>query len=266
MPRLVAVAVLLALAQAGEGGRAASVGAPARLEAVVLPGSELEVAPADAATPLVLRIAASYPHGTAFRYDLEWYGLEPGSYDLADFLRRRDGTAADDLPAVPVEVRSVLPPGQVEPAPLAPVDLPRVGGYKLLLVLGGVAWLLGLVALLAAGRRRRRAAAERASAPPATLADRLRPLVERAMQGALPEEERARLELALIALWRRRLGLEQADAAGALAALRKHAEAGPLLLGLEQWLHRPRPAEPVDVAALLAPYQRLPADALGGAL
>jgi hypothetical protein len=36
------------------------------------------------------------------------------------------------------------------------------------------------------------------------------------------------------------------------------------LLGLEAWLHRPRPAEPVDVASLLAPYRNLPADAVGG--
>ena len=255
-----AALLLAALPQAGP---SATVGSPARLQEVVLPGPELEVLPATPATPLVVRIAAVYPHGTDFRYDLEWYGLEPGTYDLGDFLRRRDGGPAEGLPELQVEVLSVLPPGQVEPAPLAPVDLPRVGGYRLFLWVAGAAWALGLAALLVAGRRRR-AAEQRGGAPPATLADRLRPLVERAAQGALPPEERARLELALIALWRKRLGLEQAAAADALAALRRHAEAGPLLVGLETWLHRPRAAEPVDVGALLAPYRDLPADALGG--
>jgi hypothetical protein len=32
---------------------------------------------------------------------------------------------------------------------------------------------------------------------------------------------------------------------------------------LEKWLHRPNTNEPVDVAALLKPYQNLPADAAG---
>jgi hypothetical protein len=257
-------AALLFAALPQEEGRAATVGAPARLFELVLPGSELEVVPAAPATPVVVRLAGVYPHGTAFRYDLEWYGLEPGTFDLTDFLRRRDGTSADDLPPLPVEVRSLLPAGQVEPAPLPPVDLPRAGGYATFLAVSGAVWLAGLAALLVAGRRRRRADAARAAPPPLTLADRLRPLVERAAQGTLSPEERGRLELALIALWRRRLGLEGSDAAGALAALRTHAEAGPLLAGLEAWLHRPRPPEAVDLAALLAPYRDLPADALGG--
>jgi hypothetical protein len=257
-------AALLLACLPQEGERAATVGAPARLAEVVLPGSELEVAPATPATPVVVRLAGVYPHGTDFRYDLEWYGLEPGTFDLTDFLRRRDGSPADGLPPLAVEVRSVLPAGQVEPAPLPPVDLPRAGGYATFLAVSGAAWLAGLAALLVAGRRRRRAAAARAAPPPTTLADRLRPLVERAAQGTLAPEERGRLELALIALWRRRLGLEGSDAAGALAALRSHPEAGPLLGSLEAWLHRPQPPERVDLAALLAPYRNLPADALGG--
>ena len=46
-----------------------------------------------------------------------------------------------------------------------------------------------------------------------------------------------------------------------MALLREHDEAGPLLRRLEDWLHRPAgTAEPVDVAALLEPYQAIPAD------
>jgi len=50
-----------------------------------------------------------------------------------------------------------------------------------------------------------------------------------------------------------------------LVDLREHPDAGPLLRGLEDWLHRPEPRESVDVGALLAPYRDLPADALGEA-
>lgn len=74
------------------------VGIAARLTNRVLPGSELEVAPnEDRSLPIVLRITAVYPHGDSFRYDFEYYGLEPGSYDLTDYLQRQDGTEAGEL-------------------------------------------------------------------------------------------------------------------------------------------------------------------------
>jgi hypothetical protein len=44
--------------------------------------------------------------------------------------------------------------------------------------------------------------------------------------------------------------------------LRQHAEAGPLLQSLEDWLHRPEPAADVDIAALLVPYRDMPAHEL----
>src|SRR5262245_49219942 len=70
-----------------------TVGMSGRMDQVVLPGSELEVKPLeDRRTPVVLRIANVYPHGTAKRYDFVYYGLEPGSYDLRNFLRRKDGS------------------------------------------------------------------------------------------------------------------------------------------------------------------------------
>ena len=47
-----------------------------------------------------------------------------------------------------------------------------------------------------------------------------------------------------------------------MAVLREHDEAGGLLKQLEIWLHRPGNAGEVDLAALLKPYQDLPADAL----
>ena len=40
-----------------------------------------------------MRILAVRAHGDAFRYDLEWSGLEAGTHDLAKFLVRKAGTA-----------------------------------------------------------------------------------------------------------------------------------------------------------------------------
>lgn len=255
-----ALALLLLLLPAAQERRESTVGMPARIEALVLPGTELEAAPADSKSPLVLRITATYPHGTEFRYDLEYTGLDPGDYDLARFLRRKDASTTADLPPIPVAIRSMLPAGQVKPHPPRPGVAPHIGGYEELLVVAGAIWVVGLAWLLWAGRKRRVEEALRAR--PATLAERLRPLVQSALEGKLSRTERARLELGLVAYWRRKLGFEEKKPEEALALLRDHAEAGPLLRSLEDWLHRPAEPGQVDVAALLAPYRDLPADAL----
>ena len=154
----------------------------------------------------------------------------------------------------------MLPPGQVEPNPLALQSSPSLGGYRLLLAVFGSLWCAGLVAILVLGRRKH-ALAEADSARPVTLADRLGPLVDAAVAGTLSKGQHAELERLLIGYWRKRLGLEQASPAAAITAMRDHPEAGPLLRKLEEWLHKPGArTEPVDVAGLLRPYQNLPAD------
>ena len=45
----------------------------------------------------------------------------------------------------------------------------------------------------------------------------------------------------------------------ALARMRDHDEAGPLLIELEHWLHEPKGRHEVDVVAVLAPYHDAPA-------
>jgi hypothetical protein len=236
----------------------APVGIPVSVRDLVLPGGELEVRPVDDATPLIVRLDAVRPHGDRFRYDLVWYGLEPGRYDLGAFLRRKGDGQGPELPALPVEVRSQLAPGQVQPRRPAQGTLPALGGYRLLLAGAGALWGLGLLALLLA-RRRGRARAQGLDTRPPGSAARLRELVEAASAGELAGEGRAALELALIGWWKRRLGLEALEAGDALARLHEHPEAGALLRGLEDWLHRPERAgrPPVDVAALLEPYRGL---------
>ncbi len=263
MALALAACVAIALASAAaQDVRTSQVGVTARISDLVLPGSELTVAPPQKDAPLVLRIAAVRPHGDAFRYDLEYWGLEPGTLDLRDWLRRADGTSTADLPPLAVAFTTALGEGQVEPHRLQPRALPRFGGYRMWLIAGAIMWVIGLVALLAVGRRRRLAAAA-AMPRPMTLAERLRPLVERAVQGKLDRAERAQLELSLVAFWRKRLGLDERRPEQVIVQLRDHPEAGPLLRGLEDWLHRPEARGAVDVGALLAPYRDLPADALG---
>ncbi len=238
-----------------------TVGMPARIEQLVLPGTELEAKPIeDRRAPMVVRVVESYPHGSSFRYDIVYYGLEPGRYDLKDYLRRKDGSPMTGVPLIPVSVQPVLPPGQVEPHQLILGPAPTLGGYRLLIVAGGLLWFAVLAGLALAGRRRRRIAAE-GGVRRLTLADRLRPLVESAMAARLDAGRRAELERLLVGYWQRRLGLEEQPPARVMAVLREHPDAGPLFRKLEDWLHRPAgSAGPVDVAALLAPYRDIPAD------
>jgi hypothetical protein len=236
-----------------------TVGMPARIEQHVLPGGELEVVPSEGDAPLTLRIVASYPHGDSFRYDLEFWALEPGEYDLGTLLRRKDGTAAE-LPPIPVAVTSVLPAGQRPPHEPDSAAIEGLGGYRTLLAAGVIAWFAGLFAILWRTRRRRIEIA--ATARPKTLAERLEPLVQRARAGELSTAERAQLELGLVAYWRRKLALETLTPQQAMASLRGHAEAGPLLVSLERWLHDPQTSGEVDVSKLLEPYRRLAEDAI----
>jgi hypothetical protein len=232
---------------------------PARLVAV-LPGPELEATPIDdRAAPLVVRIVRVEPVAGGFRYELEYTGMVPGRFDLRDHLRRKDRKPAVGLPPLRVSVHSILPPGKALPNALSPPETPRLGGYRRTIIVGAVLWGVGLLALLYTSRRRRKSAAT--SRPP-TLADHLRPLVEDVLAGRAAPARLADLERALITYWSRKLGLAGRPPVEALAELRRHGEAGPLLVQLESWLHRPLRPGKIDLAGLLEPYRRLPADAL----
>jgi len=251
---------LLTLVAAGD-ERRASVGMPAKIDELVLPGSLLEARPADFTAPVVLRVAAVAPHGTAFRYDLVWYGLEPGAYDLRDWLRRVDGSPTDDLPAIPIDVTSVLPAGQVRPTEPPLREIHGIGGYRVLLVVAGILWLGVLVALLATRHRRKRANAVAGGAVGASTEERLRALVAEALEASergvsIPASRRAELELLLVEHWRRRLDLGDLPHAAAWRELRTRPESRGCLEQLEAWLHRPAAAGAVfDVRTLLEPYR-----------
>ncbi len=253
-------AALFALSSVvGQEPRRSGVGVPSRIEQLVLPGTELEVIPGDRKDPVVVRIVRSNLHGTDMRYDIEYYGLDPGTYDLRKYLRRKDGTTTTNLAGLQVVIEAKLPAGQITPNELAIERGPWLGGYRLALWLGGAAWVIGLGAILFLGRRRRLAQAA-ADAKPLTFADRLRPLVEKAQAGQITQSQRAELERTLLAYWRDRLNLRDVKPTEAFAQMREHPQAGPLLMALETWLHRPGPAPDIDIGKLLEPYRDMPAE------
>lgn len=239
----------------------ATVGVAGRLDGLILPGTELQVAPQeDRRLPVMLRIVETYVHGDAFRYDLEFIGLEPGDFDLKEYLSRKDGTGTESLPSIPIKINSLLPPGHIIPHDLES-QLPRINRYRVWVILAATGWVLGLLGLIFWGRRSAIAATE--AARPKTFAEMLAPRLAAASSGELSTAQLAELERFVVEFWRRRLGLSQVPVNQAIFQLRQHAEAGPLLRQLENWIHAPARPNPSNagnqLAELLEPYQKFPA-------
>jgi hypothetical protein len=237
--------------------RQSTVGIPARIEQIILPGPELAVRRVeDVQSPLVLRIAGAWRHGTDYRYDLVYYALEPGKYNLADYLRRKDGSAAESLPPINVEVLPVLPSGQITPNELAAQPPPLVGGYRRWAIAGAILWLAGLYAIFFVGRKRRQKAEERA-APVLSLSERLRSLLEEAKRGGLTKTRQAELERLVLASHRERLGLDETDAGSAIEKMKNDPQASAAIERLEKWLHSPDGAiSPDEMDDLVAATQQ----------
>jgi len=237
---------------------ASTVGSVQRLSSQIIPSSELEVKPVtDKLQPVIVRIVNVYPHGDSFRYDLEYQGMEPGNFDLLQFLRRKDGSSLDGIPPLLVTIRAQLPPGQIEPHPLEYQWWPRLGGYRRVASLLVILWGLVLGYLILGNRRRQPPPTTAAQQP--TFADQLKQRLEQARSGRLPPEQYAELERMLLALWTKRLGLESLAPTEAIRQIRSNPQAGPLLQQLEKWMHHPSPDRSVDIAQLIEPYHGIAA-------
>ena len=240
-----------------------TVGTEGQLD-VVLGYEDLEPAPVDPRADLIVRIAERRRWGTGWRYDLRYVTAIPGAFDLATALRRPDGSTPD-LPALEVEAVGLL-------ADDHDGTLGGIGGgpgqrwpwYGYLATAIGLAWIGTMTFLLLNLWKPKPADAEAATAHRATLADRLRPLVEGAAKNELTPEQRGELERLLVKVWRRRVNVAGGSHAEMIRRLHAHPDAGPLLIALERWLHRPPGSESVDeaeITRLLEPYRNLPDDA-----
>ena len=237
-----------------------TVGASGRISQIVLPGSELEGIPIDPDSPLVVRVLKSFPHGDSFRYDIQFLGMEPGEYDLADWLQRKDGSDRGELPVISVQVESLLPPGQIEPNPLAEGLLPRLGGYSFVAIVAVLFWFAILFCLIFLGRRK--PPLVEAEQSPTTFAQLLRPRLEAAVRNEIRPEQYAELERMLFAFWRKRLDLESQPADSAMMEIKNDQTAGPLMRQLESWMHDPKSGRDVELANLLKPYENIPVEAI----
>ncbi|MDB6131863.1 MAG: hypothetical protein JWM59_106 [Verrucomicrobiales bacterium] len=230
---------------------------------VLIPGPELRAKPLDSnPSRAVVRIKAVYPHGTAgFRYELVVIPMVPGPLNVADFLEPADGNPpAAPLPAILLEAEGVLPPGPpsllADPLPLNPAP---VGGYSKVLPWLALGWLLLGMGLLWSLRKKAAVTAE-AEAPGPAPEDRLRLLVEGALERPLNVDEKAEIERLILIRERQRLNLAGAADPAVWQALRSDPASAPWLSTLESWLHRPAGPPPAehDLRALLQSLRPVP--------
>lgn len=248
--------------QSSEPVRDYTVGMTGRISQV-LPGTELEAKPYDdRKIPVLVRVRSAKAVGTDYQYEIEFQGFDPGTYDLRDYLRRKNGSSLEGVPAIKVSIVPIRPAGQVEPNALQLDQSYWLGGYRWWMIGGGLFWLGGLAAIIYYFFWPKKHALETAMDRPISLADRLRPLVERAISGQAQPSELASLERCLHSWWRQKLGMDNQAAHLSLLQLREHEQAGPLLQQLEHWLHRPGTQQQVDVSRLLEPYRKVEAHAL----
>jgi hypothetical protein len=230
---------------------------------LVLPRPDYRPRPLDDRTEVILRIESVAPATNGLhRYDFFYMGLEPGTYALADYLVRPDGSRPEELASLRLPVGAMLPEnhdGQLNA--YVPRPFPFIGGYRAFLALLGLLWAGGIAAFVISYRKKRVLVVPTATVPEPSLADRMRPLVEAAAAGTLSVDGQAQLERLLMGYWREKLDLAGLRMAEALARLKEHAEAGAVLRALERWLHQRTGASPEEVRALLEPYQRIPAAA-----
>jgi hypothetical protein len=225
---------------------------------VDLPRNDYLARPLDDRTEFILRIESVSPVGKdRFRYALYFMGLEPETFDLADYLVRVDGSRPDELAGQRVRVHAVLSEdhdGRL--TNYVPDRFPFIGGYRAALVTLTILWVAGIGGFIWSYRKRKPIAAAVTVAQPPSLAERLRPLVEAAAAGRLTLEEKAQIERLLMGFWREKIPMAEMKMAETVAHLREHPQAGELLRALERWLHQRDGASPAEINSLLEQYRR----------
>lgn len=244
------------------GSLESTVGFPKLIFQHVIRGPKVVAKPiSDRAQPVIIRIVETYSHGSDFRYDIEYKALEPGSFNIADYLTREDGSEVE-IPEIKVSVRPILAADEV-----LPYDLPKnKSGYRSYylptLLVFGIVWVAGLLMILFYGRGKYKQPSSIQKT--LTVADRMRPLVDAAIAGELTSRQQAELERVLTGFWSKKLRLNHLSADEIRQRLREHDEASLLLNQIDAWLHRPKddPENAVDVNELLEPYQTIDHDSI----
>jgi len=233
-----------------------TVGMTGVVKGLTLGGSELVAKELNPEDKMVVRIAQNQPHGELRRYQLEYWGMEPGQYDLRDYLKRIDGSDLSDVDPILVNINAVVVTDNGMLNDLVAGKTPTVGGYRLLAGLAIIVWVIGGILILTYGRKKRSKSGSTQTLRSVTWAEKLRPLLEQSQSGQISAPEQAELERLLVTFWRDKLDLNQVSASQAIDKMKLDPTAGRLISQLENWLHSPTPNKDVDINELLKPYDQ----------
>ena len=249
---------VVAQEESGEGGAnptQTTVGIPVEILGVVVPGDLLQAKGVREDSPALLRVIEVYPHGTDYRYDLEFRALEPGRFNVVDYLETAAASKPDIQEPIWVDVLPLLSSDQLQPHALQASETPALGGYRLLTRIAIAVWAVVLLELLRRNFMPKRLP-QVATSQARTLYDELKSLIDQILKSNDSRQaEWARLESLLLAYWREKLELQGMDAHEALRLLHEHPEAGRVLRQVEDWLHRPDPPQSISWDELLGPYR-----------
>lgn len=239
---------------------------------VVLDRPDYRPAKTEPQSPLTLRIESveSQENGE-FKYRLLYTGLEPGVFNLTDFLLNPLGGRLKQPLAI-VTVHSNIPTrAQFSIVHDQIRYQPKFFPYTILMVVAGLVWVGAGVRLF----RPQKPVPQPVPPPQAeqentetepqreTLASLLRPLVEKAADKSITSREKAQIEQILFLYWGKHLELDHLDSAEQMRRIRDHTQAGALLRTVDQWLYQPASVIPVEeINTSLAKYESIPADEL----
>jgi len=159
------------------------LGLPIQISDIYVPGKEIEPIPrSDRSSSLVIRILKVKPAADGFRYDLEIYGLDPGIHALKKYLHYiHDQSPVTDL-QTEISITTTHPldtlpaPKDIDHTPPKPL-----GGYRTLMIIGGVLWFLIFLGILF--YRKKKPPSNAQTVVSLTLQERLAPLVVASAKG-----------------------------------------------------------------------------------
>jgi hypothetical protein len=218
----------------------APMGLPTRFTDIFIAGEKVEPIPrTDSSSSLVIRILAIKPASEGFRYDMEVYGLDAGTYSLGDYLRfTKNLQPAKELQTT-LEITTQHPSDVLpKPQPLEHTGPENLSHYRSFIWIFSVVWALVLVCILVY----RKPAAKNLAAEIQleSTHEKLQKLVLATAHGELDLTQKSTLERLIIGHWKKQVpGLDVLPTAEAISQLRTHPEASPLVLKIEHWLHAP---------------------------
>lgn len=228
---------------------------------LVISKGNLQSKRVDPQSPLILRVLTIRPLSDGrFIYRVAFTPLEPGSFNLSDYLVFPDDTPLGSNEPHPVTVLPrVTDPDQTTLLSMPFTRTPPAIPYTTWMVLLGLLW--AAMGLRLFYKKKPAPQTAPAAPPPApTLAELLRPLVELAASGDLDIPGKARLERIFLQYWSQQLDLQKLTAIERMRAIRKHPDAGRLFRTMDSWIHRPEPVIPEEeITAVLAPYAAIDA-------